>query len=271
MKKLLYCPISTVISFHERIFNRLLVTENHLPALYSERCCLPLETAEDLQEWVMSPTSEINMDSSYRRLTPALKSSYFLSMLALFPKAHQPCCCSRCSPVAAVFPCMRETTFISGSHRCCRLPEITFQGSGSLLQHRAQKGGHWDNWQPFKDSSLLLNLPIWLSALPHPFWTWTRREKFINSPTHWINLIWHSIFHDWPQTELVQQELFGWTASQQCGHLPISYRHFFVLAEESFSCSQGDVQEKWEGHIISSPSSWILIQHINIWSWSHKF
>ena len=39
-----------------------------------------------------------------------------------------------------------------------------------------------------------LDLPIWLSALSQLLWTWTRRGKFINSPAHWINLLWHSIF-----------------------------------------------------------------------------
>lgn len=34
-----------------------------------------------------------------------------------------------------------------------------------------------------------LDLPIWLSALSHLLWTWTRRGKFINSPAHWINLL----------------------------------------------------------------------------------
>lgn len=189
---------------------------------------------------------------------------------SMFPKAHQPCCWSRCRPVAPIFPCMRETTFTSDTHRYCGLPEITFQGSGSLLQQKAQKGGQWENWQPFKDSNLLVIFSIWLSALSYLLCIWIRRGKFINSLIHRINLIWHSIFHDWPQTGPVQQELFGWAEFLQCGHLPVSYRHFFALAEESFSCSQGDMQDKWERHTIPSSNSWILVQHVNIWSWFHK-
>lgn len=142
MKKLLYCPISTVISFHERIFNRLLVTENHLPALYSKRCCLPLETAEDLQEWVMSPTSENYMDSSYRRLTPALKSSYLLSMLALFPKAHQPCCCSRCSPAWGRPLSLLAVTGAVGSQKSLFRARGLFCSTGHRKEATETTGNH---------------------------------------------------------------------------------------------------------------------------------
>lgn len=105
------CPISTVIAFHERIFNRLLVTENHLCALYSKRCCLPWETAEDLavpflQEWVISPSSENDMNSSYKGLTPSLETSCLVSTLApCFPRHTSPAAEAGAAPV---FPCIRE-------------------------------------------------------------------------------------------------------------------------------------------------------------------
>lgn len=108
--------------------------------------------------------------------------------------AHQPCCWSRGRPTAHVFPCVRKSTVTSDIAGVVGFQKSQ-SGAGGLLCSRGHgKEANDRTGNQSRTAACSLNLPIWLWALSHLLWTWTRRGKFINSPAHWINLLWHPIF-----------------------------------------------------------------------------
>jgi len=63
-------------------------------------------------------------------------------------------------------------------------------GAWDLLCSKGHRKDASDrNGNHSRTAACSLDIPIWLSALSHLLWTWTRRGKFVNSAAHWINLL----------------------------------------------------------------------------------
>lgn len=165
--------------------------------------------------------------------------------------AHQPHCRRRRRPTARVFPCVRKSTVTSDSRRCCGLPEITLWGRGSAL-HGKEANDRTGNHS--RTAACSLDLPIWLWGLSHLLWTWTRRGKFMNSPAHWINLLWHPIFQAASAADLKPGQHHRSHLEEEHPHnVPISHSYFFMLTEEDLGSAKAKCRtsEKYTLHFFS--------------------
>lgn len=218
-----------------------------------------METAEDLaipflQAWMIPPISRRAWSQAMEDFLPPWNLMSSLYIATVFPEKQQHTSLAAEADTALQLsspPALGRTVSLLTAAGVVGSQKSPSGAQGLLCSRGHRKEANDRTGNHSRTAACSLDLPIWLSALSHLLRTWTRRGKFINSPAHWINLLWRLISQaaSVADLKLGQHHRNHLEEQHPCNvGTCLSHRHFFMLTEEDLGCREGDMHDKWEVH-----------------------